>query len=70
MQAQEKVGEKLSKYDSHSYKPKETTKCILVVNNKTKNKTNVYNLASGDMETKHKCLPNWIGIWKIKKIKI
>lgn len=67
MQAQEKVGEKLSKFHSHSYRPKQTTKCILVINNRTRNRLNVFNLASGYMEIKHSCLPNWIGIWKIKK---
>lgn len=67
MQVQEIVGEKLNKFHSHSYRPKETTKCILVVNTRKKDKMNIYNIASGDMEVKHSCLPHWAGIWKIKK---
>lgn len=66
MQAQEKVGVKLNKVYSHSYRPTVKTKCILVVNNLDKTTIKVYNLTSEYLETKHPLLKNWKGIWKIK----
>lgn len=70
MQAQEKVGEKPNNIESHSYLPKIDTKCILVVNRIQKKRIQVFNLVSNYNETKFNSLPHWLGIWKIKKLKI
>ena len=67
MQVQETVGEKQNSFESFSYTPKETTKCILVLCFKS---MKIYNIASGYDETKQSCLPHWIGVWKLKNKKL